>query len=68
MLEGSKFYIKKITHAYLFQIAREKSCDYVLITYMKKHEIIYHNYVEARAGGTERGNRRLGVIDICEFL
>ena len=28
--------LKKFTSAYLFQIAREKSCDYLLITYMKK--------------------------------
>ena len=26
--------LKKFTSAYLFQIEREKSCDYVLITYM----------------------------------
>ena len=29
---------KKFTSAYLFQIAREKSCDYSLIIYMKKFE------------------------------
>ena len=34
--------------AYLFQIAREKSCDYVSITYMKKYEIAYHNCAEAK--------------------
>ena len=28
--------------------AREKSCDYVLIIYMKKYEIAYHNYAEAK--------------------
>ena len=28
--------MKKFTGAYLFQIAREKLCDYVLIIYMKK--------------------------------
>ena len=39
---------KKLTSAYLFQIAREKSCDYVLIIYMKKYEIAYHNYAEAK--------------------
>ena len=27
----------QFTSAYLFQIAREKSCDYVLITYMKQY-------------------------------
>ena len=26
---------EKFTSAYLFQIAQEKSCDYLLITYMK---------------------------------
>ena len=40
--------MKKITGAYLFQIAREKLCDYVLIIYMKKYEIAYHNYAEAK--------------------
>ena len=39
---------KKLTSAYSFQIAREKSCDYVLIIYMKKYEIAYHNYAEAK--------------------
>ena len=34
--------------AYLYQIAREKSWDYVLIMYMKKYEIAYHNYTEAK--------------------
>ena len=34
---------KKLTSAYLFQIAREKSCDYVLIIYMEKYEMAYHN-------------------------
>ena len=28
--------LKKCTSAYLFQIAREKSCDYLLIIFMKK--------------------------------
>ena len=32
--------LKIITIAYLFQIAQEKSCDYVSIIDMKKHEII----------------------------
>jgi len=27
---------EKISSAYLFQIAQEKSCDYLLIIYMKK--------------------------------
>ena len=39
---------EKLMSAYLFQIAREKSCNYVLITYMKKYEIAYHNYAEAK--------------------
>ena len=34
--------LKKSTSAYLFQIAREKSYDYVLIKHMKKYEIAYH--------------------------
>ena len=38
----------QFTSAYLFQIAREKSCDYVSITYMKKYEIAYHNCAEAK--------------------
>ena len=29
-------FVKKLTSAYLFQIAQEKSCDYVLIIDMKK--------------------------------
>ena len=33
---------EKSTKAYLFQIAREKSCEYVLIVDMKKYEIAYH--------------------------
>ena len=28
--------LEKFTSAYLFQIAQEKSCDYLLIIYMKK--------------------------------
>ena len=39
---------EKLKSAYLFQTAREKSCDYLLIMYMKKYEIAYHNYVEAK--------------------
>ena len=33
---------------YLFQIVRGKSCDNVLIIYMKKYEIAYYNYAEAK--------------------
>ena len=33
---------KKLTIVCLFQIAQEKSCDYMLIIYMKKDEIAYH--------------------------
>ena len=40
---------EKLTIAYLFQIAREKSYDYVLIIYMKKYEIVYHNYAEKQS-------------------
>ena len=29
-------------------MAREKSCDYVLLKYMKKYEIAYHDYAEAK--------------------
>ena len=39
---------KKLTSAYLFQTAPEKSYDYVLVMYMKKYEIAYHNYAEAK--------------------
>ena len=39
---------KKLAGAYLFQIAREKSCDCVLIIYTKKYEIAYRNYAEAK--------------------
>ena len=38
----------QFTSAYLFQIAREKSCVCVLITYMKKYEIAYHDWAEAK--------------------
>ena len=31
---------EKFTSTYLFQIAPEKSCDYLLITYMKKCEMV----------------------------
>ena len=31
---------EKFTSAYLFQIAREKSCDYLLIIYMKKYQMV----------------------------
>ena len=41
--------LKKLTSAYLFRIAKkEKSCDYLLIIYMKKYEIAYHNYADAK--------------------
>ena len=40
--------LEKLTSAYLFQTAREKSGNYALIIYMKKYEIAYHNYVEAK--------------------
>ena len=39
---------EKLTSAYIFNIAREKSFDYVLIIYMKKYEIAYHNHAEAK--------------------
>ena len=39
---------EKLTSAYLLQTAPEKSCDYVLIISMKKYEITYHNYAEAK--------------------
>ena len=32
--------LKKFTSAYLFQIPREKTCDYLLIVYMKKIETV----------------------------
>ena len=32
--------LKKFTRAYLFQITREKSCDYFLIICMKKLEMV----------------------------
>ena len=35
--------LKTFTRAFLFQIAREKSCDYVLIIYMEKYEMAHHN-------------------------
>ena len=43
---------EKFTSTYLFQIAREKSCDYLLITYMKKCKMVkkkkcMHNYPES---------------------
>ena len=40
--------VLKFTSANLFQIAREKSYDYVLIMYMKKYEVAYHNYAEEK--------------------
>ena len=35
--------LKKSTSACLFQIAREQSCDYVLIIYMENYEMANHN-------------------------
>ena len=32
--------LKKFTSAYLFQISRKKTCDYLLIIYMKKFEMV----------------------------
>ena len=32
--------LKTFTNSHLFQIAREKSCDYLLIIYMRKSEIV----------------------------
>ena len=46
--ECNFWFLKKFTSAYLFQIAWEKSCDYVLIIYMKKQELDYHNYAEEK--------------------
>ena len=50
-MSTSKFFLgrvqfvvfEKINKWLLFQIAREKSCDYVLIIYMEKYEMAYHN-------------------------
>ena len=43
---------EEFTSTYLFQTAREKSCDYLLITYMKKCKMVkkkkcMHNYPES---------------------
>ena len=46
--------LKKFTSAYLFQIAREKSRDYVLMIYMKKYEVAYHNYAEAKRASSAK--------------
>ena len=35
--------LKRFTSAYLFQIVREKSCDYALIISMKKYEVTNNN-------------------------
>ena len=32
----------------IFQIARDKSFNYVLVIYTKKYDIAYHNYAEAK--------------------
>ena len=38
--------LEKFTSAYLFQIAREKSCDYLLIIHMQKfHSVFLFNRV-----------------------
>ena len=37
----------KNLQVHIYSIAREKSCDYVLIIHMKKYEMAYHNYAEA---------------------
>ena len=39
---------EKFTSAHLFQIAQEKSCDYLLIIYMKKFHI--YEMVEQKEG------------------
>ena len=45
---------KEISSRNLFQIAREKLCDYVLITYMKKYEIADHYYAEAKRASSAK--------------
>ena len=45
---------KEISSRNLFQIAREKLCDYVLITYMKKYELAYHYYAEAKRASSAK--------------
>ena len=54
---------KKLTSAYLFQTAREKSYDYVLIIYMKTYEIVYHCYAEAKRSQQVQKE----FIQICAF-
>ena len=39
-LIGSRISLKTFTNSHLFQIAREKSCDYFLIMYIGKFEIV----------------------------
>ena len=46
--------LKKLTSAYLFLIAREKSCDYDLIIYMVKYEIAYRNYAEEKRASSAK--------------
>ena len=43
--------LKKFTSAYLFQIEREKSCDYLLMIFMKKlrDRVNYERYRKLRA-------------------
>ena len=51
LISKSKFFqrLTKFTSAYLFQIAQEKSCDYLLKICMKKYEIAYDNAEAKRA-------------------
>ena len=54
---------KNFPHAHLFLIVREKSCDYVLIIYMKKYEIAYHNCAEVKRASSAKiiySNRAFG--------
>ena len=46
----------QFTSAYLFPITREKLCDCVLITYMKKYEIAYHDWAEAKRAHQVKNN------------
>ena len=44
----------QVPSAYLFQIAREKSCDYALTIYMKKYEIAHHSCAEAKRSSSAK--------------
>ena len=46
--ESNFWSLKKLTSAYLFQIAREKLGDYASLINMKKYEITCHNYAEPK--------------------